>query len=146
MKPAGDGWDYIGFFVATAGPGARRKATQWQKEGRYLDAHVIASLAIETAEAAAEYVHRKMREQWGFSDPPSFTKENLIRTEYRGIRISFGYPACPDIEDQEKLFALLQPEKDTGVSLTEGYMMDPEASVSALMFHHPEAGYFNPKK
>ena len=64
-----------------------------------------------------------------------------LQAKYRGLRVSFGYPACPDLEDQTKLFTLLCPE-DIGVQLTEGCMMDPEASVSALVFHHPEAEYF----
>jgi 5-methyltetrahydrofolate--homocysteine methyltransferase len=67
--------------------------------------------------------------------------KQLFNAEYHGIRVSFGYPACPEIADQEKLFALLKPEQ-IGVQLTEGYMMDPEASVSALVFHHPEGKYF----
>jgi 5-methyltetrahydrofolate--homocysteine methyltransferase len=69
------------------------------------------------------------------------TMRDRFQAKYRGLRVSFGYPACPDLEDQAKLFALLHPE-DIGVQLTEGYMMDPEASVSALVFHHPEADYF----
>ena len=64
-----------------------------------------------------------------------------FRAAYRGLRVSFGYPACPDLEDQDKLFRLLRPEA-IGVQLTDGFMMDPEASVSALVLHHPEAEYF----
>jgi 5-methyltetrahydrofolate--homocysteine methyltransferase len=69
------------------------------------------------------------------------TMMDRFRTRYRGIRVSFGYPACPELEHQEKLWRLLGPE-EIGVELTEGFMMDPEASVSALVFHHPQAEYF----
>jgi 5-methyltetrahydrofolate--homocysteine methyltransferase len=103
--------------------------------------HVIQALAIELAEAYAEKLHQDLRAWWGFPDPPEMTMRDRFQAKYRGLRVSFGYPACPDLEDQAKLFALLHPE-DIGVQLTEGYMMDPEASVSALVFHHPEADYF----
>ena len=72
----------------------------------------------------------------------SFRALNL-QGKYRGLRVSFGYPACPNLEDQEKLFSLLAPAKHAGVKLTEGFMMDPEASVSALVFSHPQARYFS---
>jgi 5-methyltetrahydrofolate--homocysteine methyltransferase len=89
----------------------------------------------------AEWLHRRLRTTWGFPDPPTTTIHDVLKNKYRGIRVSFGYPACPNLADQRKLFALLQP-KDIGVELTDGDMMDPEASVSALVFHHPEAKYF----
>ena len=82
-----------------------------------------------------------MREDWGFADPPSMTMQERFTSRYRGKRYSFGYPACPNLEDQQGLWKLLQPE-DIGVQLTEGFMMDPEASVSALVFHHPDCVYF----
>jgi 5-methyltetrahydrofolate--homocysteine methyltransferase len=107
--------------------------------------HAIQALAIELAEAFAEKLHQDLRAWWGFPDPPEITMRDRFQAKYRGIRVSFGYPACPNLEDQAKLFALLQPE-DIGVQLTEGFMMDPEASVSALVFHHPEAEYFNADK
>ena len=80
---------------------------------------------------------------WGFGDPPNTTCEDLYHTKYRGRRYSFGYPACPRLEDQAQLFRLLNAPGNIGVQLTEGFMMDPEASVSALVFHHPDAKYFN---
>ena len=100
------------------------------------------ALAIESAEGFAELLHRKIRAMWNIGDPPGTTLKDLLKTNYRGIRVSFGYPACPNLDDQKKLFALLDPN-DIGVSLTEGCMMDPEASVSALVFHHPQAKYFS---
>jgi 5-methyltetrahydrofolate--homocysteine methyltransferase len=103
--------------------------------------HALQALAIETAEAAAEWLHARLRNLWGFPDPPDTTMRDRFRSHYRGRRYSFGYPACPELEDQATLFALLRPE-EIGVTLTDGYMMEPEASVSALVFHHPDAIYF----
>ena len=80
---------------------------------------------------------------WGFGDPAENIAQDLFRTQYRGRRFSFGYPACPRLEDQEQLFRLLEVSAHLDVELTEGYMMDPESSVSALVFHHPDAKYFN---
>ena len=81
----------------------------------------------------------------GIPDPVDMTMQQRFAARYRGIRVSFGYPACPNLEDQAQLFALMKPE-DIGVQLTEGFMMDPEASVSAMVFAHPEARYFNVDK
>jgi 5-methyltetrahydrofolate--homocysteine methyltransferase len=106
-----------------------------------LKSHAVQALAVETAEAYAELLHADLRRAWGFPDPDSMTMMDRFRTRYRGIRVSFGYPACPELEHQEKLWRLLGPE-EIGVELTEGFMMDPEASVSALVFHHPQAEYF----
>jgi 5-methyltetrahydrofolate--homocysteine methyltransferase len=86
-------------------------------------------------------LHKKIRADWGFADPPEMTIKDVLKNKYRGIRVSFGYPACPDLADQRKLFKLINPLQ-IGVELTEGDMMDPEASVSALVFHHPDAKYF----
>ena len=83
----------------------------------------------------------KYREDWGFPDPPSTTMHDRFTSKYRGKRYSFGYPACPNLDDQQGLWKLLRPE-DIGVELTEGMMMEPEASVSALVFHHPNCAYF----
>ena len=104
----------------------------------------LASSARRRAEAGglAEMLHARLRTQWGFPDPPGLTMEDRLKARYRGLRVSFGYPACPRLEDQQQLFAVLKPE-DIGVSLTEGCMMEPEASVSALVFHHPDAFYFS---
>ena len=79
---------------------------------------------------------------WGFADPPETSLKDLIKVRYRGVRVSFGYPACPRLEDQAQLFRLLEVTERIGVELTEGCMMDPEGSVSALVFHHPDARYF----
>ncbi|KKK37840.1 methionine synthase [Mesobacillus campisalis] len=143
LRPVGDKeMDYVGFFAVTAGRGIRQAAEKLKEEGRFLENHALQSLALETAEGFAELIHRQMRDRWGFPDPPSMTMKDRFTAKYPGQRFSFGYPACPDLEDQKKLFKLIQPE-DIGIQLTDGCMMDPEASVSAIVFSHPEARYFN---
>ncbi|OQP06981.1 methionine synthase [Geobacillus sp. 46C-IIa] len=134
--------DYVGFFAVTAGHGIRELAQQWKDEGEFLKSHAIQALALEIAEGFAERIHQIMRDRWGFPDDPDFTMEERFAAKYQGQRYSFGYPACPNLEDQEKLFRLLHPE-DVGIRLTDGCMMEPEASVSAIVFAHPEARYFN---
>ena len=135
--------DYVGMFVTTVGPGIRDLATQWMAEGRFLDAHILQALALESAEGFAELLHQQLRQMWGIGDPAGITPYDLFRAQYRGKRYSFGYPACPRLEDQEQLFRLLEVSRNLDVELTEGHMMDPESSVSALVFHHPDAKYFN---
>jgi 5-methyltetrahydrofolate--homocysteine methyltransferase len=142
VNPHGSGVDNIALFVVTAAEGVRAKAEEWKAKGDYLKSHVIQALALETAEAYAEWLHGKLRALWGYPDPIGTTMMDRFQAKYRGKRYSFGYPACPRLSDQEILFQLLHPE-DIGVQLTEGYMMDPEASVSAIVFHHPAATYFS---
>ncbi|MGX1981413.1 methionine synthase (B12-dependent) [Thermolongibacillus altinsuensis] len=134
--------DYVGFFAVTAGKGIRELAQQWKENGEFLRSHAIQALALEVAEGLAERVHQIMRDRWGFPDSPDMTMQERFAAKYQGQRFSFGYPACPNLEDQEKLFHLLHPE-EIGIELTEGFMMEPEASVSAIVFAHPEARYFN---
>jgi 5-methyltetrahydrofolate--homocysteine methyltransferase len=133
--------DCVALFVTTAGEGVRERVEAWKQAGEYLKSHAFAALALETAEAAAECVHAGIRAAWGFPDAPGTAREDLLGARYRGKRYSFGYPACPDLAMQRQLFAALSPE-EIGVTLTEGDMMDPEASVSALVFQHPDARYF----
>lgn len=134
--------DYVSFFTVTAGKGIRGIADRLKAEGRFLESHALQSLALETAEGLAELIHRQIRDRWGFPDPVEMTMKDRFAAKYQGQRFSYGYPACPDLEDQKKLFKLIQPE-DIGVQLTEECMMEPEASVSAMVFAHPEARYFN---
>ena len=138
-----NGMDYVGMFVTTIGPGVRELAAQWIAEGKFLDSHILQALALESAEGFAELLHQQLRQMWGFGDPAGITPYELFRTQYRGRRFSFGYPACPRLEDQEQLFRLLEVSNHLDVELTEGYMMDPESTVSALVLHHPDAKYFN---
>jgi 5-methyltetrahydrofolate--homocysteine methyltransferase len=133
--------DYVALFVVTCGAGVRQLSERWKEEGEYLRSHAVQALAIELAEALAEMLHARLRTQWGFPDPPGLALEEKLKAHYRGLRVSFGYPACPNLADQRILFDLLEPAQ-IGLGLTEGFMMDPEASVSALVFHHPEAKYF----
>ncbi|WP_248925580.1 methionine synthase [Paenibacillus hamazuiensis] len=137
--------DYVGFLVVTAGHGISEKAAEWRAKGDYLRSHALQATALETAEAFAERVHQMMRDTWGFPDPVTMTMQERFGAKYRGQRFSFGYPACPNLDDQQQLFALMKPE-EIGVQLTEGSMMEPEASVSAIVFAHPEARYFNVEK
>ncbi len=138
VLPAGD---HVALFVVTAGAGVRDVSERFKREGEYLKSHAYAALALETAEAAAELLHQRLRAELGFPDPPEMTPRERLAAKYRGKRYSFGYPACPDLAGQRRLFAALEPA-DIGVELTEGDMMDPEATVSALVFHHPDARYF----
>jgi 5-methyltetrahydrofolate--homocysteine methyltransferase len=133
--------DHLALFVVTAGASVRERSEEWKRAGEFFKAHAIQALAIETAEGAAEWLHRRIREDWGFPDPPALTMHDRFTSKYRGKRYSFGYPACPNLDDQQGLFKLLRPA-DIGVELTEGMMMDPEASVSAMVFHHPDCAYF----
>ncbi len=135
--------DYVGAFVTTIGPGIRELAEKWKDRGDYLLSHILQSLALEGAEAFAERLHEEMRRMWGFGSTKATSFDDLFRTQYRGRRYSFGYPACPRLEDQQQLFEMLDVTTTIGVELTDGFMMDPEGSVSALVFHHPEAKYFN---
>jgi 5-methyltetrahydrofolate--homocysteine methyltransferase len=134
--------DHLALFVVTAGAGIRDRAEAEKAAGNYFFSHALQALAIETAEACAEWLHRRIREDWGFPDPAAMSMAERFVSKYRGKRYSFGYPACPNLEDQAGLWTLLHPE-EIGVHLTEGMMMDPEASVSALVFHHPDCTYFS---
>jgi 5-methyltetrahydrofolate--homocysteine methyltransferase len=142
VKPSGGIRDSVALFVVGAGEEVRRHSTAAKEAGEYLESHAIQALAIETAEAAAEWLHARLREEWGFADPPEMGMKDLFAARYRGNRFSFGYPACPNLDDQAALWQLLDPQ-EIGVSLTDGMMMEPEASVSAMVFHHPDARYFS---
>lgn len=141
VSPRGGVPDHFAVFYTTCGVGVREVSEQLKHAGKYLHSHIIQALALETAEAYAEFLHTKLRMMWGFADPPETTMLDRFQARYRGSRYSFGYPACPDLEGQAIIFRLLDPAP-IGVGLTEGFMMEPEASVSAMVFHHPEAKYF----
>jgi 5-methyltetrahydrofolate--homocysteine methyltransferase len=134
--------DHLALFVVTAGEGIRPRSEKAKNEGYYFLSHGLQALAIETAEGCAEWLHRRIREDWGFPDPSEMTMAQRFTSRYCGKRYSFGYPACPNLEDQAAIWKLLKPE-EIGVQLTDGFMMDPEASVSALVFHHPDCTYFS---
>jgi len=142
LPPDNGRMDNLCMLVTSAGGGIRERAEELKNQGEYVMSHALQALALETAEGAAEWLHAKVRTMWGFPDPADITLQELNRAKYRGKRYSFGYPACPNLDDQAQLFRLLQPEQ-IGVQLTDEFMMEPEASVSALVFHHPDAFYFN---
>jgi 5-methyltetrahydrofolate--homocysteine methyltransferase len=141
VAPVGGDPDSVAMFVNSCGAGIRKLSQELKDQGQYVLSQTLQALAIETAEAFAEKLHHDLRRQWGIEDPPGLSMADIHKARYQGIRVSFGYPACPDLADQAILWRLLRPET-VGVELTEGYMMDPEASVSALVFHHPQARYF----
>lgn len=145
VTPAASGRpDYIAMMVTTIGDGVRALAEEWKERGDYLRSHILQVLALEGAEAFAELLHMKIRRMWGIGDPDNLTLKDLFQAHYHGKRFSFGYPACPRLEDQAQLFRLLEIEQhELGVRLTDGYMMDPESSVSAIVFHNPLAKYFS---
>ena len=112
------------------------EANEYQE---YLYMH---GFSVECAEGLAEFWHKRMRQEMGVADDDSPRIRELFTQKYRGSRYSFGYPACPEMSDQDKLFALIDPSR-IGCSLTENWQIDPEQSTSALIVHHPEAKYFN---
>lgn len=136
-----DGIDYIGFFVATAGEKSRLVSNELKEKGEFYRGHIVNSVGLELAEATSEYIHKMMRQDVGIIDK-DITLNEILNAQYQGNRYSFGYPACPDLSDQRKLFNLLKPER-YGISLTEEFMMYPEATVSAIVFSQPFCKYFN---
>jgi 5-methyltetrahydrofolate--homocysteine methyltransferase len=142
LPPSNGRRDTVALFAVSAGDGVRERAAAEKHAGEYLRSHAIQSLAVETAEAAAERRHRLIRDAWGFPDPDGTTMKDRFRAQYRGKRYSPGYPACPDLELQRIIWQLLDPD-EIGIELTDGCMMDPEASVSAVVFHHPDCRYFS---
>jgi len=135
--------DEVCFFVLTAGDGIAKLAKEFLEKGDYFESHGLSAIALEAAEGFAERLHQKIRKTWGIPDPETLSIEDLYKLKYTGVRVSFGYPACPNLEDQGKLWTLLRPDQTIGVTLSEEFMMDPEASVSALVFRHPQARYFS---
>jgi 5-methyltetrahydrofolate--homocysteine methyltransferase len=133
--------DYAGFSVVTMGEVASEHSRQLFEADRYQDYLFFHGLSVEMAEALAEHWHRRMREEWGFAGEDGPTLTGLFRQQYRGSRYSWGYPACPDLEDQAKVAQLLEIER-IGVTVSEEYQLHPEQSTSAIVVHHPEAKYF----
>jgi len=134
--------DFIGAFAVTTGIGLDEVVKQFKAEHDDFNAIMAEALADRLAEAFAEYLHRKVREAWGFGRDENLTPEDLIEEKYRGIRPAAGYPACPDHTEKGTLWKLLDVEARTGIRLTESYAMWPGSSVSGLYFAQPEAKYF----
>jgi 5-methyltetrahydrofolate--homocysteine methyltransferase len=134
--------DVIGLSLVTIGPRATAETQRLFEAGEYTRYLYLHGLSVETAEALAEFHHKEMREELGIAGQDSPHIRDLFHQKYQGSRYSFGYPACPNLEDQTKLFKLLDPEKNVGVRLTSGFLLEPEQSTSAIVVHHPAAKYF----
>ncbi|HZQ94571.1 MAG TPA: methionine synthase [Candidatus Sulfotelmatobacter sp.] len=134
--------DVIGLSLVTIGPKASLETQRLFEGGEYTKYLYLHGLSVETAEALAELHHKKMREELGIAGEDAPEIRDLFHQKYRGSRYSFGYPACPNLEDQTKIFALLKPEENVGVRLTSGFLLEPEQSTSAIVVHHPGAKYF----
>ncbi len=134
--------DVVAFHLVTMGKAASEYAQKLFKANNYKEYLYFHGLSVESAEALAELWHKKIREELGIAQKDSPEIKKLFSQHYQGSRYSFGYPACPSLEDQAKLFELLHPER-IGVELTEEFQFVPEQSTSAIIVHHPEAKYFN---
>jgi 5-methyltetrahydrofolate--homocysteine methyltransferase len=134
--------DVLGLSLVTIGPRASEESQKLFQAGEYTRYLYHHGLSVETAEALAELTHKMIREELGIAGEDSHRINDLFHQKYRGSRYSFGYPACPNLEDQTKLFELLKPEENVGVKLTTGYLLEPEQSTSAIIVHHPDAKYF----
>jgi 5-methyltetrahydrofolate--homocysteine methyltransferase len=134
--------DVVAFDLVTMGRKASEHSAQLFKSDNYTDYLLFHGLSVESAEALAEMWHKRIREELGIADTDAADLTKLFHQGYQGSRYSFGYPACPNLEDQVKLFELLQPER-IDVELTEEFQLVPEQSTSAIIVHHPEAKYFS---
>jgi 5-methyltetrahydrofolate--homocysteine methyltransferase len=133
--------DYVGAFAVTAGIGADELVAAYERDLDDYHAIMVKALADRLAEAFAEFLHARVRREWGYGAAEELTQGDLVEERYRGIRPAFGYPACPDHSEKHKLFALLQAER-AGMKLTENWAMAPAASVSGIYLAHPQAKYF----
>ncbi|HEY0250039.1 MAG TPA: vitamin B12 dependent-methionine synthase activation domain-containing protein, partial [Kofleriaceae bacterium] len=129
-------------FIVTAGLGTDELAGAFEKDNDDYNAIMAKALADRLAEAAAEWLHHRVRLEWGYGKEEVLTRDDILAERYRGIRPAFGYPACPDHAPKKTLFELLDNASHHGVELTESYAMTPTASVSGLYFAHPDAKYF----
>jgi len=134
--------DTVAFHLVTVGRRASEYSHELFKSDNYADYLYFHGLSVESAEALAELWHKRIREELGIAGADSPDLSRLFRQDYQGSRYSFGYPACPRLEDQEKLFTLLDPSR-IGVELSEEFQLEPEQSTSAIIVHHPEAKYFS---
>jgi 5-methyltetrahydrofolate--homocysteine methyltransferase len=142
FRPAASGEvDYAAFHVVTMGARASERERELFEANRYQEYLLLHGLSVEMTEALAELWHRRIREEWGFAGEDGPTLQGLFRQQYRGSRYSWGYPACPDLDDQAKVAELLEIDR-IGVSLTEEFHLVPEQSTSAIIVPHPEAKYF----
>jgi len=134
--------DILAFQLVTVGSQATHYAQELYNRNAYTDYLYFHGFAVETAEALAEYWHKQIRKELGISGDDGESAKELFRQKYQGSRYSFGYPACPELKDQELIFELLDAESE-GITLTEEYQIVPEQSTSAIIVHHPKAKYFS---
>jgi 5-methyltetrahydrofolate--homocysteine methyltransferase len=134
--------DVAGFHLVTMGQRASEYSHELFSQDNYADYLFFHGLSVEGAEALAEYWHKRIREELGSAGHDAKQVTKLFHQGYQGSRFSFGYPACPNLEDQTKLFELLDPAR-IGVELSEEFQLHPEQSTSAIIVHHEEAKYFS---
>ena len=142
FRPRGETPDTVGFQIVTVGSDITKRERELFAKGDYQDYLYVHGMGVELAEALAEFWHLQVRHELGIDAHEPDDMRLLFSAKYHGARYSFGYPACPNLEDQAKLFELLSPN-DIGIELTPEFMLDPEQSTSAIVVHHPEAKYFN---
>ena len=135
--------DYIGGFAVTSGIGLKALCDHFRAENDDYNAIMAEAIADRLAEAFAECLHKRVREEWGYGCEEGLSNEDLIHEKYRGIRPAAGYPACPDHTEKGTLWRLLDVQANTGMLITESYAMWPGSSVSGLYFAHPESRYFS---
>ena len=135
-------FDVLGIQLVTVGDRATEIAEELRKENKYQDYLYLHGFGVESAEALAELWHKRMHQELGFGSEDAPTVQMMFQQGYRGSRYSFGYPACPNLEDRALIAQLLKPE-EIGVTLSENYMLVPEQSTDAIIAHHPQAGYFD---
>lgn len=134
--------DVIGMQIVTVGREASDFCQKLFQSGQYTDYLYLHGFSVEMAEALAEFWHKRLREEWGIAGQDAQEIKRLFAQGYQGSRYSFGYPACPNLEDQTHIMALLEPGR-IGIELSEEFMLEPEQSTSAIIVHHPEARYFD---
>lgn len=141
-RPRSSGeYDVLAASLVTVGRKASEVAREWFEQDRYRDYLYLHGLSVETAEATAEFIHKQVRTELGIAGSDAREIRKIFQQGYQGSRFSFGYPACPNLEDQARIWPLLEPER-IGVTLSEEFQLDPEQSTSALIAHHPRAKYF----
>ncbi len=143
FRPASSGeTDVVAFQLVTIGPKISEATGELFAKHAYRDYLELHGLSVQLAEALAEYWHVRVRQSLGIGGADPAELDDILRVGYQGCRYSFGYPACPDLEDRAKLMRLLDGER-IGVMLSEEFQLDPEQSTDALIVHHPEAKYFS---
>ena len=135
-------YDVLALQLVTVGDKSTELAEELRKENRYQDYLYLHGFGVESAEGLAELWHKRVRQELGFGAEDDPDTRKIFQQQYRGSRYSFGYPACPNLEDREKIVQLLKPE-EIGVHLSENYMLVPEQSTDAIVAHHPQAKYFD---